>query len=93
MSSTLANFGKVGERILQALPDMVRNFDTVSGAAVTGKKSGAPYFLGTFRAGAASKLAKVKLRACEDFGSLLDFDSRRQNGVIRSVEDSIDSGA
>jgi hypothetical protein len=44
LSSTLANFGTVGERILQALPGMARNFFTVSGAAVTGKKSGAPYF-------------------------------------------------
>ena len=44
-----------------ALPDMARNFFTVSGAAVTGKKSGAPMLLGTFRAGADPKLAKVEL--------------------------------
>src|SRR2546428_13031402 len=44
LSSTLANFGTVGERILQALPGMARNFFTVPGAAVTGKKSGVPYF-------------------------------------------------
>jgi hypothetical protein len=44
LSLTLANFGMVGERILQGLPDMARNFFTVSGAAVTGKKFGAPYF-------------------------------------------------
>src|SRR2546422_11776455 len=44
LSSTLANFGTVGERILQALPGMAQNFFTVPGAAVTGKKSGVPYF-------------------------------------------------
>ena len=44
LSSTLANFSTVGERILQALPGMARNFFTVPGAVVTGKKSGVPYF-------------------------------------------------
>ena len=44
LSSTLANFGTVDERILQALPSMARNFFTVPGAAVTSKKSGVPYF-------------------------------------------------
>ena len=30
LSSTLADLGSVGEGILHALPDMARNFDTVS---------------------------------------------------------------
>src|ERR1700738_1913424 len=62
LSSTLANFASVGERIFASAAGHDAEFLYGLGAAVNGKKIWCPLFLGTFRAGAAPKLAKVKLR-------------------------------